>query len=110
VPLPGKGLPSQSDLFVLGKDAYGDLAAICVEGKAQETFGKSLRQWLSEHPSPNKLNRLAGIQRLLGLDGELPGSIYYQLLHRAASAVILAREFNACSAAMVIHCSASVMV
>ena len=39
----------------------------------------------------------------LGLESEPPGYVYYQLMHRAASAVIEAERFGADAAVMLIH-------
>ena len=102
VPLPGGGHPSQNDVFVLAKDALGDLLAITVEAKVAESFGPTLDEW-DAAASPGKTTRLDAIRAMLGLPGELPGTIRYQLLHRTASAVIEARRFNASSAVMLVH-------
>jgi hypothetical protein len=98
--LPPRGHPSQNDLFVLGKDADGELMTIMVEGKVAESFGKSLGAWLS---TPGRQKRLDFIQSKLGLAAELPVTIRYQLLHRMVSAVIEAERFNAKSAVMLVH-------
>jgi hypothetical protein len=54
-------------------------------------------------PTPGKLKRLEFIQSKLGLGGELPKTIRYQLLHRTVSAVIEAERFRAKSAVMLVH-------
>ncbi len=43
------------------------------------------------------------LQNLLGLLENLPGDLYYQLLHRTASAVIEAERFKTDVAAMIVH-------
>lgn len=102
VALPGGRRASQNDVFALGRDAAGELAAIAVEGKVNEPFGPTLTEWGVES-SEGKQQRLAYLQRTLGLSGELPGTVRYQLLHRTASAVIEAQRFNARSAIMAVH-------
>jgi hypothetical protein len=101
VHLPPKGHPSQNDLFVLARGKHG-LVTIMVEGKVAETFGETLEGWL-KHPTPGKLQRLSFIQSKLGLPGELPKSIRYQLLHRAVSALLEAEHFNASCAVVLVH-------
>ncbi len=39
----------------------------------------------------------------MGLSGDLPSTIRYQLLHRLASAIIEAKRFNARYALMIVH-------
>jgi len=101
VPLPGGGRASQSDLFVLARHAAG-LVVIMVEGKASESFGPTLGEWRAEGSS-GKVSRLAYLQSVLRLNGGLSDSVRYQLLHRAASALIVAERFHAASAIMLVH-------
>jgi len=102
VPLPGASRgESQNDVFALAR--AGDLTfAIMVEGKVSEPFGETLGDWL-RNASDGKRKRLASICNLLGLTLPLPDHIYYQLLHRTASAVIEARRFKTDAAAMIVH-------
>jgi hypothetical protein len=102
VDLPPRGRASQNDLFVLGKAVDGQLIAMTVEGKVGESFGPTLGEWRVA-ASAAKIERLLFLTRELGLPTELPPTIRYQLLHRTASALLLARKFNAHHAAMVIH-------
>jgi hypothetical protein len=101
VRLPGGGRASQTDLWVLAKDAAG-LCSIAVEGKVAEPFGPTVGEWLHE-ASPGKLERLAFLQAELGLTGEISRSIRYQLLHRTVSAVLEARRFGARRAMLLVH-------
>ncbi|WP_207264875.1 hypothetical protein [Desulfovibrio sp. Huiquan2017] len=101
VALPGGGRPSQNDLFVLARNRAG-LAAIMVEGKASEAFGPTLGHWLRD-ASPGKRQRLAHLLKTLGLPGGPPEPVRYQLLHRAASALIEAERFHARAAILLIH-------
>ena len=103
VPLPGRGRDSQNDLFMLAKAGDGALVSIMVEGKVNESFGQPIGVWKgSADGTANKAKRLAGLVECLGL-AQLPDTIYYQLVHRAASAVIAARRFNAAYAIMLVH-------
>lgn len=101
VPLRGGDRPSQSDLFTLIR--VGDRTIACtVEGKVNEPFGPTVGDW-SKDASVGKTVRLAYLCALLGLEQPLPHELRYQLLHRAASAVIEAGRFKTDDAAMVIH-------
>lgn len=102
VDLPGGGRPSQNDLFVLAKDAEGEMVSIAVEGKVAEPFDSTLGEWLKD-ASEGKKKRLEFIRERLALDLDIPGTIRYQLLHRMVSAVIEAERFNAKSAVMLVH-------
>ncbi len=103
VPLPGQGRDSQNDLFVLAKAGDGALVSITVEGKVSESFGQPIGVWKgSADGTPNKAKRLAGLLAYVGL-AQIPDTIYYQLLHRSASAVIAAQQYNAAYAIMLVH-------
>ncbi len=101
VPLPGGARPSQNDLFVLARGAKGPVS-IMVEGKVSESFGPTLGEWRVE-ASQGKEERLRFLLRALGLMEEPTGSIRYQLLHRAASAVITGEQFRAAAGVMLVH-------
>jgi hypothetical protein len=121
VPLPGRGYPSQTDLFVLAKSGK-DLVSIAVEGKVSEPFDDLVSDWLARPPrvkasdgdvpleapeaptpSPGKLERLAGQRQMLEIDEEDVKSARYQLVHRTAAALIEAERFNARHALMLVH-------
>ena len=103
VPLRGGRAASQNDIFVLGKSKQrGQLIAITVEGKVAESFDVTVSEWL-EGASQGKLTRLKYLCGLLGLVEESLGDVRYQLLHRTASALILAERFNASAALMLVH-------
>jgi hypothetical protein len=68
-----------------------------------EPFAQLLGDWLV-NASPGKLTRLAFLCNVLGLEERtLPHDIYYQLLHRTASAVIEAKRFKTDLAVMLVH-------
>lgn len=99
---PTGGRPSQNDLFVLARASDGQLAVIMVEGKVAEAFGPKLSDWWKE-ASPGKQERYSFLCRTLGLAEMIPPETRYQLLHRTASAILAAREFNAAYAIVVVH-------
>lgn len=102
VPLPPKsGRPSQNDIFVLAK-SEGQLISIAVEGKVSEPFGETLEDWMA-NLSAGKKERLEFLKDQLGLTGELPKYIRYQLLHRTVSAILEAKRFTAKKAIMLVH-------
>lgn len=101
VALPGGTRPSQTDVWVLARTS-GALVSIAVEGKVSETFGPTVRDWLNE-ASDGKVERLTYLRRLLGLSEEVTLPLRYQLLHRAASAIIEAERFHARHAVLLVH-------
>ena len=101
VPLPGGVRPSQNDVWVLA-GSRNELVSIAIEGKVDEPFDRPLETWKAD-ASPGKQKRLEFLVSCLGLDSEPPGHIWYQLVHRTASAVIEAERFGANAAVMLIH-------
>lgn len=101
VPLPGGVRASQNDIFVLARSLAGPVS-IMVEGKVRESFGPTLEEWRSE-ASPGKDERLRYLLRSLGLSSAPPGSVRYQLLHRAASAIITGEQYRAAAAVLLVH-------
>lgn len=101
VHLPGGNRASQNDIFVLARSSTGPVT-IMVEGKVRESFGPSLKAW-RRNASPGKKSRIGSILRTLGLSGMPPDAIRYQLLHRAASAVIIGKQYRAAAAILLIH-------
>ena len=99
VPLKGGVRPSQNDIWVLAR-CGNQLVSIAVEGKVDEPFGPTLKEWGT---STGKEQRIRFICNELGLDDPLPDDIRYQLLHRTASAVLEAKRFNANHAVMLVH-------
>ena len=101
VSLPGGVRASQNDIFVLARSSSGPVS-IMVEGKVNESFGPTLDEWCSE-ASPGKEERLSFLLRSLGLGAVPAGAIRYQLLHRAASAIITGEQYRATAAVLLIH-------
>lgn len=101
VPLPGGVRASQNDIFVLARSSSGPVS-IMVEGKVNESFGPTLDEWRSE-ASSGKEERLSFLLRSLGLGTVPSGSVRYQLLHRAASAIITGMQYRAAAAVLIVH-------
>jgi hypothetical protein len=101
VPLPGGAQPSQNDIWVLAKCSSG-LVSIAVEGKVSEPFGPTVDEWIKNR-SAGKKRRLEFLCNLLGLAMPIPNEVRYQLIHRAGSAIIEAKRFNASYAMMLVH-------
>ncbi len=101
VSLPGGSRPSQNDVWVLATCDVG-LVSIAVEGKVDESFGNPVVEWRKK-ASDGKTKRLAYLADMLGLPQPIPDDIYYQLLHRAASALIEAARFRATQSVMLVH-------
>ena len=98
----GEALDHRSLTFGCWLGGGADLVSIAVEGKVSEPFGPTLEEWRKD-ASQGKEDRLEFICEQLGINPSPPGSIRYQLLHRAASAVVEARRFNAAHAMMLVH-------
>jgi hypothetical protein len=101
VPLPGGRRSSQSDLWVLARNDK-EMFSITVEGKVNETFDKTTKEWF-EDETKGKRVRFEFLNQTLEIDIPSDSSIRYQLLHRAASAVIEAERFRTEHAMMIVH-------
>lgn len=99
--LPGRKQPTQNDCWVLASTSK-ELISIAVEGKASETLGPTIGEWM-KYASEGKKERLSYLCSLIGLDVSLLGNIRYHLLHRTASAIIEAQRFHAKYAVMLVH-------
>jgi hypothetical protein len=105
VDLPGGGHPSQNDVWALLR-AGREFASLAVEAKSGEPLGQLVSEWL---PSPDdgtpsgKPKRLEYLRGCLGLDGIDLSGIRYQLLHRAASAILMCERFGAATAILLVH-------
>lgn len=101
VALPGRGRASQNDVWVLARADAG-LVSLAIEGKVNEPFASTVGEWLAG-ASDGRKQRLEALRSLLGLRAPIPDHIRYQLIHRAASAVIEAQRFGALHAVMLVH-------
>jgi len=108
VPLPGGVRASQNDVFVLARSAAGPVS-IMVEGKVNESFGPTLHRWIGQD-SPGRQERLRFLMRSLGLRSQPQGAIRYQLLHRAASAILTGEQYHAAAAVLVVHSFSETLV
>lgn len=101
VPLPSGKRSSQNDIFILAK-GDGHLISIVVEGKVSESFDKIINDWIKDDEG-GKRKRLQFLLNKLQLNNDQIGGIRYQLLHRTVSAIILAEQFTAKDALMLVH-------
>jgi hypothetical protein len=101
VPLPGGERPSQTDLLALARGSEG-LVVVAVEGKVDETFGPTVGQKRAES-SVGVDERLRYLFGCLELTNHVADAVRYQLLHRTASAVLIAEQFFASAAVVLVH-------
>lgn len=101
VKLQGRGRASQNDVWVFLR-AGASYISMAVEGKAGESFGEQLQDWL-KGASPGKIARLEHLCTTLGSEHPPISTLRYQLLHRTASALIEAERFGAAHAVMIVQ-------
>ena len=101
VPLPGGSHASQTDLVAFGRAPSG-LVAIAIEGKVDESLGPTVGQKRAK-ASAGVDQRVHYLETSLGMRDPCPDGIRYQLLHRAVSALRIARDFAAGSAVMLVQ-------
>ena len=97
VSLRGRGQASHNDLWILATAPHGRVS-IAIEGKVDERFDAPMGAWYDARP--NKKKRLEYLMSCLALSSRPPDHIYYQLIHRTASAVIMAEQCSAMAAIM----------
>jgi len=100
VDLPGGRRPSQTDVLALMRGSAG-LVAVAVEGKVDEAFGPTVGEKRADD-SVGVDERLAWLIDYLGIES-VPDTVRYQLLHRTASAMLVAQQFDAAAAVMLVH-------
>ena len=98
---PVGGRPSQTDLFALCRNESGTVC-IAVEGKVDEPLGPTVSEHLKD-ASVGLLERVAFLKDKLKLPENICGDVRYQLLHRTASAHLIAERFHAQTAVMLVH-------
>lgn len=93
---------SQNDVFLFCR--VGDqTAVVMVEGKVNESFDKTVQDWLGQTPSAPKQVRIQALCELLGVAQSECLQLRYQLFHRCASAIYEANRFCADHAVMLVH-------
>jgi hypothetical protein len=98
VDLPGGRRPTQTDLFALVR-GQGGLAACAIEGKVDEEFGPTIEAKRRDGAE----ERLQYLHELLGIAPAASAPLRYQLFHRTAAAIILAQQFYAPVAILIVH-------
>jgi len=102
VAMPGSASgPSQNDVFMFARIGE-ETAVVMVEGKVNESFDKTIGEWMIG-ASAAKQVRMEGLCSLLGLAHPPDPDLRYQLLHRAASAILEAERFGADHAVMLVQ-------
>lgn len=101
VDLGSKGRPSQTDLLAIAGIGKERLAIVAVEGKAGETFGELVAEWLDG--SAGKEARLNGLRETFNLRADRAKPLRYQLLHRTASAILEAKRYRTDLAVLLVH-------
>jgi hypothetical protein len=103
VDLPGGGHPSQNDVWSLLHTADG-LVSLSVEAKSGEPLDRLVGEWITDATTTSgKPARLQFLGECLGLGAIDLSHLRYQLLHRAASALIMGERFNANTAVLLVH-------
>jgi hypothetical protein len=103
VPMPGSSAgASQNDVFLLCRTNDGT-AVVMIEGKVNESFDKTVGEWLGPTPSSGKKMRIEALSDMFGLYEEQYLDLRYQLFHRCASAILEANRFCATYAVMLVH-------
>jgi hypothetical protein len=93
VELPGGVTTSHTDILAVTRNERG-LVVVAVEAKVDEEFGPTVGQ-KRVAATGGQLERLKYLEQVLRLQAPLPDSIRYQLIHRTASAVLVAQTFHA---------------
>jgi hypothetical protein len=101
VALPGGHRPSQTDVLAVARGDEG-LVTVAVEGKVDEAFGPTVDEKHAEK-SQGVEERLRFLTQCLELPTRIPGPTRYQLLHRTASALLIAEQFCASAAVMLVQ-------
>jgi len=101
VALPGGATASRTDVLAITRNELG-LVILAVEAKVNEPFGPTLAEKRRE-ASAGQETRLRYLHEALGLGQPLPDKIRYQLVHRAASALLTGRLFHARAAVMIVQ-------
>lgn len=100
VELGTAGRPSQTDILALA-GLRDKVAVLAVEGKAGESFDKRVSAWFDG--SASRRARLADLCKRLGLaEGDVQ-PLRYQLIHRAASALLEAHRYRTDVAILLVH-------
>lgn len=102
VDLPGGTRPSQNDVLAIFT-TNKDLTVMTVEGKAKEDFDETILKWKEKTSDNGVEKRLGFIIEKIGIQGKNIDILRYQLLHRLASAVIVAEKFHAKNAIMIVQ-------
>jgi hypothetical protein len=103
VALEGGGHSSQTDLWALIAAPIG-VVSVAVEAKAGEPFGETVEDWLRKAKlksgKPARLKQICSLLRVSDVDVQ---RCRYQLMHRAAAAILEAQRFRLSTALFLVH-------
>ena len=86
--------PSQNDVLALFRTENA-LSILTVEGKSKEEFDSTIVEWKNRTSKKGIEKRLGFVIEKIGVKDIEIDSLRYQLLHRLASAVLMAEKFHA---------------
>lgn len=112
--------PSKNDLSIFCEGPENRKVTIVVEAKCDESFANPVCAWVRasdqpaprrqrklfkspDEPVPRKLRRLAFLNEVLCLNVGVDSRVRYQLLHRLASAILIARQTFAQATLMMVQ-------
>mgnify|MGYP001563460589 CR=1 FL=1 len=112
--------PSKNDLMIFTEAPGNRKVTIAVEAKCEESFSEQVKVWVRKmdkpiprrqrklfnapgNAVPRKLRRLAFLNEVLCLNVGVDSPVRYQLLHRLASAILIARQTFAEATVMLVQ-------
>ena len=112
--------PSKNDLMIFCEGIENHKITIALEAKCDESFANPVSVWLRDtdkpthrrqrelfrsraEPVPRKLRRLAFLNEILSIKIGIDSPVRYQLLHRLASAILIARQTFAKATVMMVQ-------
>ncbi|MBX3723931.1 MAG: hypothetical protein KF713_18940 [Turneriella sp.] len=112
--------PSKNDLMIFCEGLENRKITIALEAKCDESFANPVSVWLrsadkptprrqralfhvQNEPVPRKLRRLAFLNEILSTNIGIDSLVRYQLLHRLASAILIARQTLAKATVMMVQ-------
>jgi hypothetical protein len=102
--------PSWTDVMAYAHNAAGEMVVIAVEGKARESFGSPISEWVlgegasrATTPKPSRVKRLEYIGAALRTTIAPSSALRYQLLHRTVSALSETELHGGVAAVLLVH-------
>ena len=98
--------PSMTDIMVYCNMQTEEPFVLAVEGKANESFDKTVADWIvdgTDTPKSTRETRLEFLSDELGVDIPKDSTLRYQLIHRSVSALLESGLHGAASCMLLIH-------